>query len=58
MGKTYLYSYESIIMHGLPDRSMATAGLRLASKVEISRVSLSEHLLQVNHHGHRSPPTH
>uniref|UniRef100_A0A8C5IIX0 Phosvitin n=1 Tax=Junco hyemalis TaxID=40217 RepID=A0A8C5IIX0_JUNHY len=47
MGKTYLYSYESIIMHGLPDRSMATAGLRLASKVEISRVSLSEHLLQI-----------
>uniref|UniRef100_A0A8C3N974 Uncharacterized protein n=1 Tax=Geospiza parvula TaxID=87175 RepID=A0A8C3N974_GEOPR len=47
MGKTYLYSYESIIMHGLPDRSLATAGLRLASKVEISRVSLSEHLLQI-----------
>ncbi|XP_059334334.1 vitellogenin-2-like [Ammospiza nelsoni] len=47
MGKTYLYSYESIIMHGFPDRSMATAGLRLASKVEISRVSLSEHLLQI-----------
>ncbi|KAF2984427.1 hypothetical protein EK904_003371 [Melospiza melodia maxima] len=44
---TYLYSYESIIMHGFPDRSMAMAGLRLASKVEISRVSLSEHLLQI-----------
>ncbi|NXR92356.1 VIT2 protein, partial [Hypocryptadius cinnamomeus] len=47
MGKTYLYSYESIIMHGLADRGLATAGLRLASKVEISRVSHSEHLVQI-----------
>ncbi|NWV36565.1 VIT2 protein, partial [Grantiella picta] len=47
MGKTYLYSYESIIMHGLPDRSLAMAGVRLASKVEISRVSDSDHLLQI-----------
>ncbi|XP_064284522.1 vitellogenin-2-like isoform X2 [Passer domesticus] len=47
MGKTYLYSYESIIMHRLPDRSLATAGLRLASKVEISRVSHTEHLVQI-----------
>ncbi|NXC84075.1 VIT2 protein, partial [Cercotrichas coryphoeus] len=47
MGKTYLYSYESIIMHGLPDRRLATAGLRLASKVEISRVSPTDHLLQI-----------
>ncbi|NXQ18064.1 VIT2 protein, partial [Peucedramus taeniatus] len=47
MGKTYLYSYESIIMHGLPDRSLAMAGVRLASKVEISRVSHSDHLLQI-----------
>lgn len=58
MGKTYLYSYETILVHGLTDRSLAMAGVRLASKVEISRVSHSEHLLQVNHHGHRSPPTH
>nr|XP_021382593.1 vitellogenin-2 [Lonchura striata domestica] len=47
MGKTYLYSYESLIMHGLPDRSLAMAGVRLASKVEISRVSHSDHLLQI-----------
>ncbi|RMC08529.1 hypothetical protein DUI87_14775 [Hirundo rustica rustica] len=47
MGKTYLYSYETIIVHGLPDRSLATAGVRLASKVEISRVSPSDHLLQI-----------
>ncbi|NXW71055.1 VIT2 protein, partial [Hirundo rustica] len=46
-GKTYLYSYETIIVHGLPDRSLATAGVRLASKVEISRVSPSDHLLQI-----------
>ncbi|NXT14721.1 VIT2 protein, partial [Prunella fulvescens] len=47
MGKTYLYSYESLVMHGLPDRSLAMAGVRLASKVEISRVSQSEHLVQI-----------
>ncbi|NWZ69413.1 VIT2 protein, partial [Acrocephalus arundinaceus] len=47
MGKTYLYSYESIILHGFPDRSLAMAGVRLASKVEISRVSHSDHLLQI-----------
>ncbi|NWS24141.1 VIT2 protein, partial [Polioptila caerulea] len=47
MGKTYLYSYESIIVHGPPDRSLAMAAVRLASKVEISRVSHSEHLLQI-----------
>ncbi|NWV08012.1 VIT2 protein, partial [Ptilonorhynchus violaceus] len=47
MGKTYLYSYESVIMHGLPDRGLAMAGVSLASKVEISRVSRSDHLLQI-----------
>ncbi|NWV84780.1 VIT2 protein, partial [Dasyornis broadbenti] len=47
MGKTYLYSYESIIVHGLPERRLAMAGVRLASKVEISRVSHSGHLLQI-----------
>ncbi|XP_015492320.1 vitellogenin-2-like [Parus major] len=47
MGKTYLYSYESIILHELPERRLAMAGVRLASKVEISRVSDSDHLLQI-----------
>ncbi|NWI44768.1 VIT2 protein, partial [Picathartes gymnocephalus] len=47
MGKTYLYSYESIIVHGLPERGLAMAGVKLASKVEISRVSHSDHLLQI-----------
>ncbi|NXE89369.1 VIT2 protein, partial [Menura novaehollandiae] len=47
MGKTYLYGYESVVAHGLPDRGLAMAGVRLTSKVEISRVSRSEHLLQI-----------
>ncbi|KAJ7400091.1 hypothetical protein BTVI_108389 [Pitangus sulphuratus] len=47
MGKTYLYGYESVIMHGLPDRGLATAGVRLTGKLEISRVSQSDHLLQI-----------
>ncbi|XP_066048653.1 vitellogenin-2-like [Chamaea fasciata] len=47
MGKTYLFSYETIILHELTDRSLATAGVRLTSKVEISRVSHSDHLLQI-----------
>ncbi|NXO75160.1 VIT2 protein, partial [Sitta europaea] len=47
LGKTYLYSYETIIVNGFPDRSLAMAGVRLASKVEISRVSDSDHLLQI-----------
>ncbi|XP_027504695.1 vitellogenin-2-like [Corapipo altera] len=47
MGKTYLYGYESVIMHGLPDRDLAMAGVRLTGKLEISRVSQSNHLLQI-----------
>ncbi|XP_017680338.1 PREDICTED: vitellogenin-2-like [Lepidothrix coronata] len=47
MGKTYLYGYESVIMHGLPDRGLAMAGVRLTGKLEISRVSQSNHLLQI-----------
>ncbi|NXN12818.1 VIT2 protein, partial [Indicator maculatus] len=46
-GKTYLYGYESFILHGLPNRGLATAGVRLTCKVEISRVSHSDHLLQI-----------
>ncbi|XP_027754198.1 vitellogenin-2-like [Empidonax traillii] len=47
MGKTYLYGYEGVIMHGLPDRGLATAGVRLTGKLEISRVSQIDHLLQI-----------
>ncbi|NXN38052.1 VIT2 protein, partial [Rhinoptilus africanus] len=46
-GKTYLYGYESFILHGLPSRGLAMAGVRLTCKVEISRVSHSDHLLQI-----------
>ncbi|KAJ7410137.1 hypothetical protein WISP_111067 [Willisornis vidua] len=47
MGKTYLYGYDSIIVHGLPKRGLAMAGMRLTAKVEISRVSQTDHLLQI-----------
>ncbi|NXF90929.1 VIT2 protein, partial [Eubucco bourcierii] len=46
-GKTYLYGYESFILHGLPKRGLAMAGVRLICKLEISRVSHSDHLLQI-----------
>ncbi|XP_056212510.1 vitellogenin-2-like [Falco biarmicus] len=46
-GKTYLYGYESFILHGLPGRGLAMAGLRLTCKLEISHVSRSIHLLQI-----------
>ncbi|NWU50174.1 VIT2 protein, partial [Dromas ardeola] len=46
-GKTYLYGYESFILHGLPGRGLAMAGVRLTCKLEISRVSDSDHLLQI-----------
>ncbi|XP_074007518.1 vitellogenin-2-like [Numenius arquata] len=46
-GKTYLYGYESFILHGLPGRGLAMAGVRLTCKLEISHVSQSDHLLQI-----------
>ncbi|NWX72695.1 VIT2 protein, partial [Alca torda] len=46
-GKTYLYGYESFILHELPSRGLAMAGVRLTCKLEISRVSHSDHLLQI-----------
>ncbi|NXW17439.1 VIT2 protein, partial [Circaetus pectoralis] len=46
-GKTYLYGYESFILHGLPSRGLAMAGVRLTCKLEISYVSHSNHLLQI-----------
>ncbi|NXL46209.1 VIT2 protein, partial [Podilymbus podiceps] len=46
-GKTYLYGYESSILHGLPGRVLAMAGVRLTCNLEISRVSRSDHLLQI-----------
>ncbi|XP_074954126.1 vitellogenin-2-like [Phalacrocorax aristotelis] len=46
-GKTYLYGYESFILHGLPSRGLAMAGVKLTCKLEISHVSRSDHLLQI-----------
>ncbi|NXK28144.1 VIT2 protein, partial [Arenaria interpres] len=46
-GKTYLYGYESFVLHGLPGRGLAMAGVRLTCKLEISHVSQSDHLLQI-----------
>ncbi|NWU99801.1 VIT2 protein, partial [Upupa epops] len=46
-GKTYLYGYETSILHGLPGRGLAVAGVRLTCKLEISRVFHSDHLLQI-----------
>ncbi|XP_010119422.1 PREDICTED: vitellogenin-2-like, partial [Chlamydotis macqueenii] len=46
-GKTYLYGYEGFILHGLPGRGLAKAGVRLTCKLEISSVSTSDHLLQI-----------
>ncbi|PKK27936.1 vitellogenin-2-like [Columba livia] len=47
IGKTYLYSYDSFILHGLPGRGLAMAGVRLTGKLAISHVSHSDHLLQI-----------
>uniref|UniRef100_A0A8C3M0G0 Phosvitin n=1 Tax=Chrysolophus pictus TaxID=9089 RepID=A0A8C3M0G0_CHRPC len=46
-GKTYLYDYEGLILHGLPDKGLAAAGLKLICRLEISRASRSDHLLQI-----------
>ncbi|XP_009877300.1 PREDICTED: vitellogenin-2-like [Apaloderma vittatum] len=46
-GKTYLYSYESFILHGLPGGGLAMAGLKLTCKLEISHGSHTDHLLQI-----------
>ncbi|XP_010292124.1 PREDICTED: vitellogenin-2-like [Phaethon lepturus] len=46
-GKTYLYGYETFILHGLPGRGLAMVGVKLTCKLEISRVSRSDHFLQI-----------
>uniref|UniRef100_A0A8C3GPS3 Phosvitin n=1 Tax=Cairina moschata TaxID=8855 RepID=A0A8C3GPS3_CAIMO len=46
-GKTYLYGYEGLILHGLQGRGLVIAGVKLTCKLQISRVSRSDHLLQV-----------
>uniref|UniRef100_A0A8V0ZF17 Vitellogenin 3 n=1 Tax=Gallus gallus TaxID=9031 RepID=A0A8V0ZF17_CHICK len=46
-GKTYLYDYKGHILHGLPGKGLAAAGLKLTCRLEIIRVSRSDHLLQI-----------
>ncbi|NXC47360.1 VIT2 protein, partial [Penelope pileata] len=46
-GKTYRYDYEGLLLHGLPGKGLAAAGLKLTCGLEISRVSRSDHLLQI-----------
>ncbi|NXD82022.1 VIT2 protein, partial [Halcyon senegalensis] len=45
--KTYLYDYKSIILHGLPDRDLAVAGVKLTCRLEINHLSHSDHILQI-----------
>ncbi|XP_074858737.1 vitellogenin-2-like [Carettochelys insculpta] len=45
--KTYLYSYEGLILHGLQDRGLARAGLKLTCKIEISGLPDSYHFLKI-----------
>ncbi|NXI64184.1 VIT2 protein, partial [Anseranas semipalmata] len=46
-GKTYQYVYEGLVLHGLPGKGLAMAGVKLTCTMEISRVSRSDHLLQI-----------
>ncbi|NXK44965.1 VIT2 protein, partial [Chauna torquata] len=45
--KSYLYSYEGFMLNGLQERSLAKAGMRLSSKLEISGLSENTYLLKV-----------
>uniref|UniRef100_A0A8B9Q6K7 Phosvitin n=1 Tax=Apteryx owenii TaxID=8824 RepID=A0A8B9Q6K7_APTOW len=45
--KTYIYSYEGFMLNGLQERSLARAGLRLSSKLEISGLSENTYLLKI-----------
>ncbi|XP_025972306.2 vitellogenin-2 [Dromaius novaehollandiae] len=45
--KSYIYSYEGSMLNGLQERSLARAGLRLSSKLEISGVSENTYLLKI-----------
>nr|XP_009671543.1 PREDICTED: vitellogenin-2-like [Struthio camelus australis] len=45
--KTYVYSYEGFMLNGLQERSLARAGLRLSSKLEISGLSENTYLLKI-----------
>lgn len=46
-GKTYAYKYEAAVMGGLPDKGLASAGVKIQSKVLISPVTPETFLLKV-----------
>ncbi|NXI48061.1 VIT2 protein, partial [Galbula dea] len=45
--KTYLYSYEGWVLNGLQEKSLAKAGVRLSSKLEIRGLSENTYLLKI-----------
>ncbi|NXN38054.1 VITA2 protein, partial [Rhinoptilus africanus] len=45
--KSHLYSYEGWVLNGLQEKSLAKAGVRLTSKLEISGLSENTYLLKI-----------
>ncbi|NXX13848.1 VIT2 protein, partial [Podargus strigoides] len=45
--KSYLYSYEGWVLNGLQEKSLAKAGVRLSSKLEISWLLENTYLLKI-----------
>ncbi|KPP59788.1 vitellogenin 1-like, partial [Scleropages formosus] len=46
-GKTYVYQYEALLQGGLPEEGLARAGVKIVSKVLISQVAQTTHLLKL-----------
>ncbi|CAL8271931.1 unnamed protein product [Arctogadus glacialis] len=45
--KTYVYKYEAVLMAGLPEEGLASAGLKVLSKVLISNIAENTYLLKL-----------
>ncbi|NWH83809.1 VIT2 protein, partial [Aegithalos caudatus] len=45
--KSYVYSYEGVVLNGLQEKNLAKAGVRLSSKLEISGLSENIYLLKI-----------
>ncbi|KAM9004450.1 vitellogenin-2-like [Sarcophilus harrisii] len=45
--KTYVYTYQAVILSGLPERGLARSGLRLTSKLEIGGASQKLYFLKI-----------
>nr|AVA30492.1 vitellogenin Aa [Scatophagus argus] len=46
-GKTYMYKYETLILGGLPEESLAKVGLKVSSKVLISTAAENIYMLKL-----------